>query len=235
MRLQPQCWAALLVLAPLFGIAAVPVKADPLEHRIAVTTDRFVAAVRRCGVEPRFVPAVQVLSGPAVISYDSDKRTLFIGRWETLPPPIQGFFAQWAAKDFPGRPPQQLFDTLFNGFLVGHELGHWVADQSGHLAMLDHYEAEIEANRFAIAFSDLSGRRQTAKTVARFSYLSTLPNPVPPGEEPRAWFNAHYWNLARTNPLAYNWYQGKFIAEAWEQRGAADFCQLAKLGATIPG
>ena len=66
--------------------------------------------------------------------------------------------------------------------------------------------------------------------VARFAYLSTLPNPVPRGEEPRAWFNAHYWDLARTNPLAYNWYQGVFMAEAWKQRGTSDFCDLVKLG-----
>ena len=223
-------WAALLAVASLVAPAAAPAAADRLDRRIAIKRDRFVKAVRHCGVEPRFVPTVQVLSAPAVISYDSDKRTLFIGRWETLPPPIQSFFAQWAAKDLPGQPPQHLYDMLFNGFLVGHELGHWVADQSGRLATLDHFAAEIEANRFAIAFSDLHDPSGTARTVARFSYLSTLPNPVPPGEELRTWFNAHYWNLARTDPLAYNWYQGVFMAKAWKERGATDFCQLARLG-----
>ena len=229
MRFQLHRCAALLVAASLSATATASAGGDRLDRQIGLTRDRFVAAVRRCGIEPRFVPAIQVLSAPTVISYDSNKRTLFIGRWKTLPPPIQGFFAQWASRDFPRQPPQRLFDTLFNGFLVGHELGHWVADQSGRLPTLDHYAAEIEANRFAIAFSDLGDRRETARTVARFSYLSTLPNPVPPGEEPRAWFNSHYWDLVRANPLAYNWYQGVFMAEAWKQRGAADFCQLARL------
>lgn len=188
-----------------------------------------MAAVRLCGVESKFIPAVRVLSTPSVISYDGDTRTLLIGRWETLLPPIQGFFTQWAAKEYPSQPPHVLFDTLFNGFPVGHELGHWVADIFGRASTLDHYQAEIEANRFAIAFSDLSERLTTAKMVSRSSYLSTLPNPVPAGEERRTWFNAHYWNLAPTDPLAYNWYQGVFMAEAWKQRGTAGFCQLAKL------
>jgi hypothetical protein len=209
---------------------AAPPLGDPLSHRIEVVRDRFVTAVRRCGVVPRFAPQVEVLSTPTAISYDADRRTLVVGRWETLPPPIQAFFARWAARDFPGQPPHRLFDELFNGFLVGHELGHWAADQSDRGATLDHYSAEIEANRYAIAFSDQESPNKTASIVRRFSYLSTLPRPVPAGEDQRSWFNAHYLDLARTNPVAYNWYQGVFMTEAWRQHRSTSFCQLAKLG-----
>lgn len=232
MRYQVGCRQLMGIVGVAFLTGgATPPERDQLEHRIAVTRDRFVAAVRRCGVEPRFAPKVELLSTPAVISYDADRRTLVVGRWETLPPPIQTFFAQWAARDFPGQPPRRLFDELFNGFLVGHELGHWAADQSGRLATLDHYSAEVEANRYAIAFSDLDHSGKTESIVRRFSYLSTLPRPVPVGENQRAWFNTHYWNLARTNPVAYNWYQGVFMREAWRQRRTTSFCMLARLGA----
>ncbi len=236
MRSQVVCRRLLgLIGVALLAGAATPPGDDPLGRRIEAARDRFVAAIRGCGVMPRFTPQVEVLSTPAVISYDADRRALVVGRWETLPPPIQGFFAQWAAREFPGQPPRRLFDELFNGFLVGHELGHWAADQSGRGATLDHYSAEIEANRYAIAFSDLNDAGKTAGIVGRFSYLSTLPSPVPPGEDRRAWFNAHYWDLARTNPIASNWYQGVFMAEAWRQRRSTSFCRLARLGPASGG
>jgi hypothetical protein len=219
--------AALAVLLT----AVAPGPDNSLESRVSRDRDRFVQAVRDCGVEVHFVPSVQVLTTPAVISYDGKQRTLLIGRWETLPPPIQGIFMQWAAHDFPGRPPEELFDTLFNNFLVGHELGHWASDQTDRPRLPDHYDAEIDANRFAIAFADLQHPGNAAGMVSRFSYLSTLPNPVPEGEDARAWFNTHYWDLPRTNPVAYNWYQGVFMKTAWAQRGATSFCGLARLGA----
>lgn len=209
-------------------LAATPPQSDPLHEHIAFLRDRFVKAVRHCGVTPRFVPAVAVVSTPSVIAYDNDQRAIIVGRWETLPPPIQGFFEQWAAKDFPGEPPRRLFDDLFNDFLVGHELGHWVADQSVQPLALDHYDAEIAANRYAIAFSDVRDPKETARIVRRFSYLGTLPNPVPAGEDARTWFNAHYDNLSRTNPPAYNWYQGLFMREAWRTHRSGGFCTLVK-------
>ena len=217
---------SLLVAAP--GGAAT---LDPVEQKVTAIRDRFVAVVRACGVMPRFEPTVRILSKPAVIAYRGKTRTLVIGRWRTLPPSIKGFLDQWAAHDMPGKSGQALFDQLFNGFLVGHELGHWVEDQSGRLDTVDFYEAEIEANQFAIASAalDPATARPRAATVGQFSYLRTLPNPVPPGRDVRGYFNAHYWTMSTENPVAYNWYQGRFMQEAWDRREHAAFCKLVKL------
>ena len=73
-------------------------------------------------MEPAFLPAVSISTNGSVISYC--RRTLTIGRWQELPPPLQGLFAAWAAKETPGQDGHALFDDLFNGFLVAHELGH---------------------------------------------------------------------------------------------------------------
>lgn len=216
------------IMGASYQSLATPPSVDPLRDSIELLRDRFVTEVEQCGVKPRFVSAVMVVSTPAVIAYDNDSRSIIVGRWETLPPPIRGFFEQWAAKDFADDPPRRLYDELFNKFLVGHELGHWVADQSVRPLELDHYDAEIAANRYAIAFSDLQHPKETDRTVGRFSYLATLPNPVPAGQNARMWFNAHYDNLARTNPLAYNWYQGLFMREAWRMRNSGRFCTLVK-------
>ncbi|CAN5526335.1 hypothetical protein BH10PSE3_BH10PSE3_39040 [soil metagenome] len=213
-----------------YALANAETAADPLAARVDALRDRFVAAVKACGVAPAFEPSAEVLTTPSVIYYSYGKRSLLIGRWETLPPPIQGFMNQWAAHDMPGSTGQQLFDHLFNGFLVGHELGHWYDHQGGRQKTLDSYDEEIEANRFAIAFAalDPATAAERAKTVSQFSYLLTLPNPVPSGQDPRAWFNAHYETLSTSDPLAYNWYQGRFMQEAWTRRDEKNFCGLVK-------
>lgn len=205
---------------------------DPVEQKVTAVRDRFVAAVRACGVTPRFEPAVRILSEPAVIAYRGKTRTLVIGRWETLPSPIKGFLNQWAAHDIPETSGEALFDQLFNGFLIGHELGHWVGDQSGRLDTIDFYQAELEANQFAIAFAALAPAtaRSLAATVGQFSCLRALPDPVPPGQDVRAYFNAHYWTMSTQEPVAYNWYQGRFMQQAWDLREQATFCELVRLG-----
>jgi hypothetical protein len=204
---------------------------DTFEQKVATIRDKFVAEVRACGVTPKFEPSVKIATEPAVIAYKGKSRTLVIGQWESLPPPIQGFLTEWAAHDMPGKSGKELFDTLFNGFLVGHELGHWAGDQSGRLDSIDPYEGEIEANQFAIAFAalDSDSAKSLEETVNQFSYLRTLPNPVPVGQNERDYFNAHYWTLSTEDPMAYSWYQGYFMREAWKRRDTTDFCALVKL------
>lgn len=203
----------------------------PVEQKVTVIRDRFVVAVRACGVRPKFEPAVKIATEPAVIAYRGKSRTLVIGRWAALPPPIKDFLDKWAAHGMPGGTGEVLFDKLFNGFLVGHELGHWVGDQSGRLKTIDFYEAEIEANQFAIAFANLKPGSENSreKTVEQFAFLRTLPSPVPAGQDERAYFNAHYWTMSTQDPVAYNWYQGRFMQEAWKRRDKMDFCQLVMM------
>jgi len=228
-KLLPFVLATIGLLSTGARPLAVPTL-DPVGQKVTNIRDKFVAAVRACGVVPKFEPAVRIATEPAVIAYRGKSRTLVIGRWETLPPPIKGFFNQWAAHDMPGKGGDELFDALFNGFLVGHELGHWVGDQSGRLDTIDSYEAEIEANQFAIAFAalDPATAKSLERTVGQFSFLRTLPNPVPVGQDERAYFNTHYWTMPTEDPVAYNWYQGRLMQEAWARRGKADFCQLVK-------
>jgi hypothetical protein len=216
--------------ASLILLATATSASEPVEQKVTSIRDRFVAAVRDCGISPQFEPAVTIATEPAVIAYRGNTRALVIGRWEALPPPIKEFFTQWAASAMPGRTGADLFDALFNGFLVGHELGHWVADQSGRLETIDFYEAEIEANQFAIAFAELSpeSSESVEKTVAQFSYLRTLPRPISVDRDERAYFNDNYWTMPSRDPLAYNWYQGRFMQMAWERRQSTNFCQLVR-------
>ncbi len=202
---------------------------DPLETRVTVLRDGFVDAVKACGVEPAFVPAVSISTDASVISYY--RKTLIVGRWEELPPPIQGFADAWAAQVMPGEGGQALYDRIFNGFLVGHELGHWVGDWSGRWATLDRWDSEMEANRFAIAFAKLdpTTAAELERTVAMFDFLHAGPGPTPAGEDERTYFDENYETLATRDPIGYSWFQGRLMQLAWEQRDTADFCALVKL------
>lgn len=225
-------WCAVLAIiagtAQAGAAVSSPALNDPLETNVRETTERFVAAVHSCGIETAFTPTAEVGANPGVIVYYPRTRTVRIASWGTLPPPIQGFLNDWAAHQGSGFSGQALFERLFNGFLIGHELGHWLEHQSGRMAATDYYQGELDANRIAIAFAiHAQGRDAAQAYVEDFSYLSTLPDPVPTGVDPRAWFNQNYDRISTADPLAYNWFQGRLMREAWERHAESDFCELA--------
>ena len=57
--------------------------------------------------------------------------------------------------------------------------------------------------------------------------IPALPDPVPAGQDPRAYFEANYEALG-ADPMAYGWYQGAFMRAAWADHGSAGFCDLVK-------
>jgi hypothetical protein len=219
--------AAATSLVP--SAAAAQTAPDPVETKVTGIRDRFVEAVKACGVEPAFVPAVSIATNGSVISYAH--KTLTIGRWEELPPPLQGFLEAWAAQEAPGQDGQALFDDLFNGFLVAHELGHWVGDWSGRWETIDSWDSELEANRFAIAFAALDQTTATGleQKVGEFAFIRQGPGPVPAGLDERTYFDDNYDALSTRDPVGYSWFQGRLMQLAWEQRADAAFCELVKL------
>ena len=214
-------------LVPL--ASAAQTAPDPVEAKVTAIRDRFAAAVQACGVEPAFVPAVSISTDASVISYY--RKTLIIGRWEELPPPIHGFADAWASEVMPGESGQALYDKIFNGFLVAHELGHWVGDWSGRWVTLDRWDSEMEANQFAIAFATLdpTTAADLEKTVSMFEFLHAGPGPTPAGEDERTYFDENYEALSTRDPMGYSWFQGRLMQLAWDQRGNADFCELVNL------
>ena len=209
---------------------------DPVQQRALTIRDRFISAMKVCGDRPGIVPGVVVKTDASMVSYMPRDHALYVSRWSELDPQIQGLVAAWAAQGTLGLKPDQMFGEIFNDLLVAHELGHYLQDSSGRLQKLDSWDSEVEANRIAIAFFQLKQKDRTLlpKRIENFTrFLTTLPNPVPSGETPHAYFVKNYEKLGG-DPQAYGWYQGAFMQTAWASRGERDFCGWVKLNPPSP-
>lgn len=209
----------------------LPASVAPLELQANELRERFMEALRDCGVEPAFEPKIVVRTHPGMIAYFPGEQSVHLSRWADLPAPVVGTLSAWAAEGALGLGAEQQFAEVFHSLLLPHELGHYLQHASGRLARLDRWESEVEANRIAIAFWQLDpaeAQRLPARIDNFIGFLGNLPSPVPEGSEPREYFNANYERLGDDGP-AYGWYMGGLMRTAWEERSRTDFCALAKL------
>lgn len=231
-----------LLLAPFFliSIAAAPAPTptpnpDPVRARIEPIVSRFAARMKACGRDLAYVPAVVVDSRPTLISFYLEDRSLHASRWSAMPSEIQGMIGAWAGQGTLGLSPEGQFGEIFNSLLVPHELGHYAASLNGRAKGQSFWDGEVYANRVALAFwKGEPGADRLAARLGNYNrFLEALPNPVPAGQQPRAYFEANYEALG-SNPQAYGWYQGLFMREAMAAGAADDFCTITAPVAPSP-
>jgi hypothetical protein len=216
----------LLGFTAAFGTDASPAPIDPAGQRASTVLDDFVTAMHVCGVRPVNLPRLVMKTAPYLSSYFNDDNTIRLSRWHELPQPVESLMTDWAKQGTLKLAPPEMFGEIFNSLLVPHEMGHYLKYQSGRSKTLDHWQSEIEADQIAIAFWSLTpnGKASIANRVSNFErFLGTLPNPVPGGADPHAYFEANYDRLG-SDPGAYGWYQGAFMRTAWADRSERDFC-----------
>ncbi|NBB53080.1 hypothetical protein GVN24_32885 [Rhizobium sp. CRIBSB] len=220
-----------------FAAASAPVAAqtgDPLVAQTESIIGRFVGELRACGVEPRYVPGVIVDSAPSIVSFYEGDRAVHLSRWADAPSFVRELVTAWASAGTLGLTPEQQFAEIFNSLLVPHELGHFVELSTGAYDQQDFWVGEVNANRIALAYwaLDPAERARLPERIENYNrFLAALPNPVPEGEDPHAYFQANYERLSN-DPAAYGWYQGAFMRAAWAQKDDADFCTLVSAAAT---
>lgn len=223
--------AVAMAAIPLAGPVFAQTVTDPVQAEATALRDRFVAAIKACGVTPTFEPGVIVETHPGLVAYFNDDRSAHLSRWAEVDPSFQGMVEAWGAAGPLGLDGEHQFSEIFNSLLLPHELGHFLQHQSGRFETLDHWEAEVEANRIAIAFWSLDpadAARLPARIENFTGFLGKLPDPVPEGSTPRDYFNANYRQLG-ADAQAYGWYQGAFMRTAWAERNQNDFCALVRL------
>ena len=222
---------ALIAMAAGGPVASQTKARDVIERQAFDIRDRFMAAVKACGVVPTFRPGVVVKTHPGIVAYFKEDQSAHLSRWADMPPPVKDMIEAWAANGSLGLNGEAQFAEIFNSLLLPHELGHYLQDMSGRWNGMDRWESEVEANRIAIAFWSLDPAEavRLPGRIENFTgFLEKLPSPVPKGMLARDYFNANYEKLGN-NAEAYGWYQGAFMRTAWNERAQTEFCKLARL------
>lgn len=226
---------AALMAQPALTQPALAQPADPLKDSIEALAERFEQAYRDCGLAPAFSASVEIRTHPGLISYSNARRAITISRHEELPPPFKAQLDAWAV--VAGAPDgAALFRDIFQGLGPAHEMGHWLQHISRRIFTLDHWDAEVEANRIAFAFWSLEPEDAAglpARVEGWLRAMEPLPSPVPEGRDAREYLSENYRAVA-SDAVAYGWYQAQFMRQAWAQRHEADFCDLARLNPSAP-
>lgn len=219
--------ALLSGLVFLTGGAAAAQTADPVKDAVTSIVERFVTRANACGAKLPYTPGVVVDSHPTLISFYFEDKSVHASRWSEMPPEIQGMLSMWAAKGKLGLDAKGQFGEVFNSLLVPHELGHFASDFNGRSKGQSFWDGEVYANRVAIAFwrAEIGDKALAARLDNYNRFLDELPNPVPAGKEPRAWFEANYEALGN-DAQAYGWYQGLFMREARALSKTDEFCTI---------
>jgi len=172
--------------------------------------DSFVNQVKAEGFQPSLPPPTVVLDNPPSYgNYEGDKNLLHIAAWAALTPEDQARFSRVAAMLGGGQTGEQTFEEGVHHWVFVHELGHWW-QACQHKTGENHYSVEYGANRIAAAFwrlKDPTFMERTAKNMA--TVYAAMPNPIPEGQSPQAYFNDNYEKLGPTP--AYRWYQYSMV------------------------
>jgi len=235
-----QTWRTIALVVALAGGAfpAVAQTAPTTQDLGNSIRDRFVAAVETCGPAFPVTPGVVLDTSTSIdIHYSPDDRSIHLVRWADLDADSRGVIEAWASKGTMGLSPEQMFSEMFNSFMAPHELGHFLQDMSGRSKTLSMWDSELEANRFAVAFWAMQpgDEGRVADRVGNITpFMDDVPDPVPAGEDPKAFFEAHYDAFVRgedgpLNPVTYSWFQARLLTTALNERHAYRFCDLVKL------
>lgn len=228
-------WSVLIALGSSLTVAGSAVAQDALAVPLEVNSvaavqsaaerivSDYAAVISEVAGEPSYVPTIEIVNTPNLAYFNHRTGQIVLPHWPSLEGSSRDFFVSLSGTEAQA---EELFTTLFNWFLVAHELTHWFQRESG--IALDRYSSEAMANHFAVAF-----HMRAADGEERLLHLGELleaalehlANPTPEGENVAAFFNANYAALAR-DPSHYGYYQFRFILDSIAHRGELDFATL---------
>lgn len=138
--------------------------------------------------------------------------------WDQLPPGFRDDLARIVGGDL--EEAEDFYRLYFYWYNVAHELGHILR---GHLGTDtyrhgEYWREEQEVNDFAVALWRHAGCERRLERVAGYAEraLSGLPDPVPPGMDPKAYFDANIEVLVPRPPV-YAFFQFTFVRRSLAQ------------------
>jgi hypothetical protein len=189
---------------------------DELETDVKKIILAFDVFMRDMGIEPPYIPTVNIKTGPYLIKWDEANRGIILPFWDELFDEQIELF-----KTLKGEYAEELFISMFNWFLIPHELGHFINPMEDSLSP---YNRERAANEFAVAFY-LSQKEYREKLDYIEKTLPGVLDLIPKIDfnclSEEEYFNVNYTKLG-SNPYAYGYYQFKFIIDILENKEDID-------------
>ncbi len=227
---------ALLVLSPVSTPGQTKESPAPapdtaaIKHQVSDLRDAFVKDVQAAGFKcPIAPPTIEVRDVASFGNYDPEHNTLTTAAWDQLSDAEKGIFLRNRTE----AAAREEFEIGVHHWVLAHELGHWWQACNGLFNDPDHFEMELAANRIAAAYwrkndpSIVTHQRGLFDSIAR-----RWPNPVPAGEDWKAYFNSHYEQLAPTP--AYIWFQARMCLTAIDENPTPTFLGVLKQIASKP-
>ena len=185
-------------------------------------------------VPRKFIPRSQKNTQPYLIFNDGSAINLPF--WPEVIPEQQDFFVSIAGGEEAG---MEAFGLFFNGFYLAHEIGHSLSHQAG-IKYSNDYDSEYGANIAAVLYWQKAKYSQKAKQTAAlepcYTYakkmLRQLENPVPAGQDPKAYITQHYQELSG-NPYQYGYIQFMQLVQSYENKSLPDFDIWLKKGLKV--
>lgn len=225
-------------LAFVAAVAASPCVArsedrvQPVQAEVEGIVTRFMTEAGPL-VKDFKTPKVVVSFTPQLSWIEEDGSEVHTVAWSQCPPEFQAFITTLLGQP-PVQEPEVFFGEVFNAFLVPHEMSYFVDAKMGRLRNGGrYYDGEVHANRVAVAFwlTQPGGEARMEKLMTSVRTVqSNLPNPVPQGADPVAYFDANYQALG-SDPAAYGWYQFQMFLDAWALKDRDNFRSLLAAGA----
>lgn len=157
---------------------------------------------------------------PFLIFYSPKANRISLPLWDEVMPAQKDFFYKLAGSKKKG---EKMFGLFFNGFYLAHELGHALHTAAGK-GKVDLYQGEYLANIVGILYWRMDGRKGELKRCYKLARraVADIPNPVPEGEDPIAYFNTRYQELG-ADPYKYGYFQFAQFVKIYEDKSLPNF------------
>ena len=226
--------AAVLVCGAVRGLGQATPSMTPAEvsaeraktmARVTALRDAFVAKVHAAGKScPIAPPKLLIEDVPSFGQYEDETNTLRTSDWTMLRPEERAFFFRLAGPEAGEAQAHANFESGVHRWVLVHELGHWWQACAHQINGTPPYRVEAGADRIALAYWREEDAGFAEGMLGVFGgILGRGPNPVPAGQTPEAYFNAHYQQLGPTP--AYIWYQARMCADAGMERPEMTFAE----------
>lgn len=173
-------------------------------------------------------PAPKVVNQftPGMVTFAPKENEIRITTWDNTPLPFKQYMIDFAGGEAQAK---ELFGLTVYGYIIFHEMGHWLQSQKSDLP--NSYESEYFANQFAVVFLKNIGQSENLKKLYDYmkSGLKNKPLNIPVNVDIKEYLNKNYPEIIQNNPENYHAIQSMQFIEIMEDTNLLGFEELLRM------